>query len=996
MDRDLRIRMLLEAGDRASRPLRDIATGGSRAAGALKEARDKLKLLNNEQGDIDGFRRLRAGLRQTDQALATAQSRVAQLTREMAQTAKPTRDMKRDFAAATREVESLTRQQQKSTQQLGELGTRLRGAGVDTNRLSQRNRELRGTIDQVNTELTEQTRRFEQAADRQRRFGAAREKFARTQNMATGMAAGGAAAIGTGVAMGAGIWRGVKAAQEYQSSMTDIAQKANLSRVEADRMGAGLLVAAKAANQLPDALQAGVDTLSGFGLDPRKAVAMMTPIGRAATAYKAEIADLSAAAFAANDNLKVPVEQTARVIDIMAQAGKSGAFEIKDMAGAFPSLTAGYQALGQTGTGAVADLAAALQIARKGAGDSATAANNVANVIQKISSPATIKAFSKFGIDLPKALKKAYAEGKTPLEAIAELTKKATGGDLGKMGFLFEDAQVQQGLRPLIQNMEEYRRIRAEAAGASGVTDTDFAERLKDSAEQSKRLEINAKALGITMGALLLPTVNAITQRAGAFANRVADLAARHPRLAKAVGIGALALAGLFIVLGGGAIALAGLMLPIAVVNSGLVAMGVAGGVASIGLLPILGTVALIVAGVALLGGAAYLLYKHWGTIGTFFSGLWTGIETRFASARDAVTGIFAAMWTGIQSRIAGASKAVIGAFQGMWAGVKALFSLSLLDIYQGLFRALGFALGALYRFGSSIFGWLTGTLPGLLISGWTGAWGALTRGISTSVSWITTSLPAMLANGWATAWSAFTAAIGASWGWLTTRLPAMLASGWNIAWSAFKAAMTAAFVTLPTMFYNMGAMVVQGLWNGIKSAPGRLFEAGKRLAGSLAGGFRAGAQIRSPSRVFMALGGHIVGGLNAGLDRGHDGAVDRVRQLTRRMAAAAVMPVIGAAGLVTPGTAAAEAFAARSADIRITDTASRRPSSDTAGAGRGNGTSPRAALAAMPPVTINIHPPAGADAQDIAAAVRVEWEKLMRQQVRTAASTFLDEPDWG
>jgi TP901 family phage tail tape measure protein len=943
MDRSLRISVLLQAGDRASRPLRDIATGGSRVAQSLKAARDQLKVLNTEQGDIDGFRRLRAGLRQTDQALGTAQARVAQLTREMAQSAKPTRDMKRDLAAATREVESLTRQQQKSTRQLGELGTRLRDAGVDTNRLSQRNRELRGTIDQVNGELAEQTRRFEQAEDRRRRFGAAREKFARTQNMATGMAAGGAAAIGTGVAMGAGIWRGVKAAQEYQSVMTDIGQKADLTREASSQLGRNLLIAARAANQMPSDLQAGVDALAGLGAKVPDAVAMMTPIGRAATAYKAEIADLSAAAFAATDNLKVPVGQTAKIIDVMASAGKAGAFEIKDMAQYFPALTAAYQGLGQTGTGAVADLAAGLQIARKGAGDAATAGTNLANILQKITSPATNRAFKKMGVDLPKSLQQAYKQGKTPLEAIAELTNKTLKGDLSKLGNLFEDSQVQQGLRPLIQNMEEYRRIRAEAAGASGTTDRDFAERMKDSAEQSKALEVNAKALGVTMGALLLPSINKITERANAWATWLTTLTERHPRWAKAIGIGALALSGLFVVMGGGAIALAGLMLPIAIINSGLVAMGVAGGVASIGLLPILGTVALIVAGVALFAGAAYLLYKNWGAIGTFFSGLWSGIETRFASASDAVTGVFA----------------------GMWAGVKSLFSLSLGEIYQGLFRALGFALGALYRFGGSVFGWLTGTLPGLL------------------------------ASGWSTAWAGFTGALGASWAWLTTRLPAMLANGWNMAWSGFKAAMHAAFVTLPTMFVNFGVMIVQGLWNGIKSAPGRLFEAGKRLAGSLAGGFRAGAQIRSPSRVFMALGGHIVGGLNAGLDRGHDDAVDRVRRLTRRMAAAAAVPALATAGLVTPGIAAAETLAVRNAEIRITDTASRRPAPGTAGASGGNSSGSRAALAALPPVTFNIYPPADASPQDIGMAVRAEWEKLMREQARVAASTFSDPPDW-
>ncbi|KQN29693.1 phage tail tape measure protein [Sphingomonas sp. Leaf38] len=612
--------MLLQASDRVTRPLRDIASGSSRAAQALKATRDRLKEIERAQADVGGFRELKAGLRTTEQSMQSAQTRVAALAREMQQTENPARALSREFERAKREAQQLTRQHDAESRELQTLRDRLRAAGVSTADLGRHERELRDHAADTNRELQEQSRRLEQTSDRQRRFGAARDRFTRGQGMATGIAAGGAASLATGMVMARPILRGIEQAQEFQSGMTDIAQKANLTRAQADKMGASLLVASRAANQMPADLQKGVDTLSGFGLDPTKATEMMKPIGRAATAYKAEIADLSAAAFAANDNLKVPIEQTSRVIDIMAQAGKDGAFEIKDMASAFPSLTAGYQALGQKGTRAVADLAAALQIARKGSGDSASAATNVSNIIQKIASPATIKAFSKFGIDLPKSLKKAYAEGKTPLEAIAELTKKATGGDLGKLGFLFEDSQVQQGLRPIIQNLKEYRAIRAKAFAANGVTDTDFADRMKDSAEQTKALKVNTAALAISLGNTLMPTVNAVLGRAGAFASRLADWSQRHPALTRAIVLTAGGLSALFVVLGIGAIALAGIVGP-------MYMFAAAATYTEMALLPIIGIAAAIVAGIALLAVGAYLIYSHWGAITGWFAGLWNGLK---------------------------------------------------------------------------------------------------------------------------------------------------------------------------------------------------------------------------------------------------------------------------------------------------------------------------------------------------------------------------------
>ncbi len=628
MDRNLRIRMLLKAGDRVSGPLRAIAGGSTKAAQALKLTRDGLREIERAQGDIAGFRKLKTGLGDTGTALGTARTRMAGLRQEVAATDRPTAALTRALAKAEREVTTLEATERKQAQSLQEMSLRLHTAGIDTNDLARHQRRLRTEAVQTNRTIVEQTAEVGRLADRERRMAAGRARFSRMQGTATGLAAGGAAAIGTGVAMAAPLIGSIKAAQDFQSVMTDIGQKADLSRAASEQLGRNLLVSARAANQMPADLQAGVDALAGLGAKVPDAVAMMKPIGRAATAYKAEIADLSAAAFAATDNLKVPVAQTGKIIDVMASAGKAGAFEIKDMAQYFPALTAAYKGLGQTGVGAVADLAAGLQIARKGAGDAASAGSNLANILQKIASPATNKAFEKMGVDLPAALKKAYAVGKTPLEAIAELTNKTLKGDLSKLGYLFEDAQVQQGLRPLIQNMEEFRKIRAEAGKAGGTTDRDFADRMKDSAEQSKQLKVNATTLAITLGAQLLPTINAIVTRANAFATWIGDVANRYPNATKAVAIGAAAFAGLFFVLGGGAIVIAGLVAPFS-------ALAFAAGALGIGMLPVIGIALAVVAGVVAIGAAAYPIYANWGAIGGWFAGLWQGIKGTFAGAVD-------------------------------------------------------------------------------------------------------------------------------------------------------------------------------------------------------------------------------------------------------------------------------------------------------------------------------------------------------------------------
>lgn len=337
------------------------------------------------------------------------------------------------------------------------------------------------------------------------------------------------------VAYAAALAAPIKASQEFESKLTDIGQKADLTRRQTKAMGQELMTVGRQVNQTAGDLADGVDTLAGLGLPPDMAMRLIRPIGQAATAYKAQIADLASASYAAVSNLKVPVDQTGRVLDIMALAGKRGAFELKDMAQYMPALAAAAQGLGQEGVPAVADLAAALQIARKGAGDSAEAATNVGNLLQKVTAPSTVRAFKKMGVDLVGSLKALEREGRTPIEAIAELTNKTLAGDMSRLGYLFEDAQVQKALRPLIKDLEEYRAIRADALKADGTVKNDFAERMKDGAEQARRFKVQTSNLALTIGAALLPPLNEFLSVVTPLIAKVADFAAAHPKLTSAI-----------------------------------------------------------------------------------------------------------------------------------------------------------------------------------------------------------------------------------------------------------------------------------------------------------------------------------------------------------------------------------------------------------------------------------------------------------------------------
>lgn len=665
-DRNLRIRVLMEGADRLTRPMRDAAAGSSRLAQTLRATRDQLKGLNRAQADIAEFRQLRGGARDLERRMQEAQARTTQLGRAMGQAANPTQKMRREFEQARRESERLTNEHRQQSTRLQDLRTRLSAAGISTRDLVSGERRLRDQVRQTTESLRDQDRRLQEVTQRAQRFADARDRFSRTQGTATGLAAGGAAAIGTGMVIARPLEGAAEDAMQFESVMTDINQKVDQARNAGRAMGLDMRKTALLVNQMPADLQKGVDTLTGFGLGAREAVNMMTPIGRAATAYKAEIDDLGKATFAAHDNLKVGISETGKALDVMAQAGKRGAFEVKDMAQYFPALTASMQSLGGKGVPAVADLAAALQITRKGAGDASTAANNLQNLLSKINSEDTVKNFAAFGIDIPKAMKKAAAESRSPIEEIVRLTQKATGGDQSKLSALFGDMQVQQALRPLMSAFAEYQSIRADALAANGTVNTDFADRMQDSAEKVKHLSVESKDLSITIGNQLLPLIAAGSETLSSWGNWLADIAERHPQLVRAIAVGTAALAALFLVLGGASILLAGIVAPIAVLGAAATALG-------IGLLPLIGIAAAVVAGIAALAAVSYWLYNNWGNWPAIMADIFSALKFYFLNFNP--LGLLMSTFTPALDYLRSLNMADIGRWmiQGLIGGIKAM-----------------------------------------------------------------------------------------------------------------------------------------------------------------------------------------------------------------------------------------------------------------------------------------------------------------------------------
>ena len=346
-------------------------------------------------------------------------------------------------------------------------------------------RVIRDAVTKSNDEFSKLQNKIQQTSDMLDKLGANMVKLG-----------AGLTATGGALAYKLGITEAIPEALALEHQLRELGNVGQLSAEQLKAMDERLGSISRHTNQFRSEIAEGLNVLVASGIAPEKALDYMNVIGRTATAAQAEIVDISKTAFAVTDNLKVNVDDLAKTMDILAQAGKEGRFELKDMSAAFPSLTAGASMLGMRGVPAVSQLGAALQVAMKGAGSAAEAATNFESFLQAITSPMAVNRFKElYGVDLPQFLNRVIAENKDPIEEMVMLINQLTGGDVFKVSEIFRNKTDLNFLKPMMQNLDEYRRIKASALGADGIMDEDFNHMMETTNEQFKLLKINMKEL---------------------------------------------------------------------------------------------------------------------------------------------------------------------------------------------------------------------------------------------------------------------------------------------------------------------------------------------------------------------------------------------------------------------------------------------------------------------------------------------------------------------
>lgn len=254
MSNNLKLQVLLNAVDRASRPFKAIQTESKSLSGSIRDTQKTLKELNAQAGRVEGFRKTSGQLAVTGQALKKAKQEAAELAIQFKATEKPTRAQAQVMESAKRAAAELQLKYNGLRQSVQRQRLELQQAGINTRTLSNDERRLKVSVNEATASLNRQRDALARNSQQQARLSRINQRYQSGKALAGNLAGAGAAGVGVATA-------GIVAGTAVLKPGYDFAQKnSELQAVLGlDKSSADMLALRRQARQLGDTTAASAD-----------------------------------------------------------------------------------------------------------------------------------------------------------------------------------------------------------------------------------------------------------------------------------------------------------------------------------------------------------------------------------------------------------------------------------------------------------------------------------------------------------------------------------------------------------------------------------------------------------------------------------------------------------------------------------------------------------------------------------------------------------------
>lgn len=643
MANNLQLQAILNVIDRATAPLRQITGGSQRAANALQTARQQLRQLQQQQGDINSFKQLTRGLADTQQELGQARQKLQQMQAAIAATSNPTQKMIRDLQRQQLAVNRLTQAETDHTQQLQQVRQRLQQAGIDVNNLGQHEQRLAADMARANQAIREQQERL-------RRLNEINRQYQQTMQQSQNLRSTGANLVAGGVITGLPLVKIIKDYSSFEDAMLGVAKQVEGARDNNGKLTHTYYQMADSIKQLATKIPLATTEIAAIV----EAGARMGIKGKDNLLIFAETAATIASAFdlpvdqvgedmaKIADLYKVPIKNISQLGDVINYLDDNTLAKGSDIIDVMQRIAGVAASVGMNYKEAAA-LGASFLSMGSSAEVSASAANAMIRelAIANIQPKRFIEGLNALGLkaaDVQKNMAKdatgtiqkvLQAINKLPKDKQLEITTQLFGKEYG------DDASK------LANNLEIYKEQLALAKNnsAAGSMDKEAQARVQTLSAQWQILKNQLFNQSSELGGLLRQDVESIGHSISDVLKQVTAWVKANPTLTSSLLKGLAVIAALSITLGTLAIILGSVLVPFAALRFMLGYLGM-GGLSFIGILKGIGTglrfvffairslllINPVMAAITLLATAAYLIYQNWTPIKEFFINLWSGI----------------------------------------------------------------------------------------------------------------------------------------------------------------------------------------------------------------------------------------------------------------------------------------------------------------------------------------------------------------------------------
>ena len=494
---------------------------------SFKNASQTMKLLQNDlRGaseklkDVSAYQKQQNAIEKSRQRVSELQAEHERLTREIEETGQAMPELTRQLQANERALQKAQDATAREEERLEELSNTLREAGINTDNLGRDTNELRQQYER----LEQAQKKVQEITEKQ---AANKQAISQTKAQLGGL-------IGTVTAVGAAIYAGpVKKAAEFQSQMSTVKAISNASagdmeklQKKAEEMGRSTAFTATEAGEA-------MEYMAMAGWKTEDMLGGIEGIMNLASASGEELGAVSDIVTDALTAFGLSASDAGHFSDVLAQASSNANTDVSKMGATFQKVAPVAGALGYS----VEDMSLGIGLMANASIKAEVAGTSLKTALANMAKPTKQQAeyMDKYGISLTKS------DG--TMKSFGEVVENLRGS----LGGLSEQEKIaaatavfgkesMSGMLAIINASEtDYNKLTEAVYNCDGAAKQMAETKLDNFEGQVIKMKSAWDALQVSLGQMLLPTLQNLAGKATDVLTVVGKFVTEHPEAVKAI-----------------------------------------------------------------------------------------------------------------------------------------------------------------------------------------------------------------------------------------------------------------------------------------------------------------------------------------------------------------------------------------------------------------------------------------------------------------------------